>query len=474
MFLRLFLLAVFAVEMYQVGYDLQHEETIAFDFDAYMEQAQMVADGQRNYTAIRGDTGPLVYPAGHLVVYGSILKITGWDTTRWTTEYSPKNITGYESRTHRPDSVLFSLQIVFAGAYAVTLGIWLGFISRALPPLQWKGVWAALDYAARLLTIVVGVLKGRRARQVFALGLFNDAVGATVIALALVFLSRRRWLAGCLMYSFAVAVKMNNLLYAPGLAVLLWHYTGMKKTLGYIAACGALQVLLGAPFLLAHPMEYLAGAFNLGRQFDQQWSVNFVFLPAAVFSSKALALGLLLCTVAALLALRGTACALQRRTATEDSGVVHPGRHNSSVFEGPAVVLPSPDSKGKAQVSATEQGMVIEHHVLLVMAVSNIVGVTLARSIHFQFFVWYWHAVLLHAVCSRVTGVFWPVWGYFFMRYWEFHPPTVQSSAIVCTCHVLLLLSTFWGWRAHVPGLQQLASGAFRYQVLPSGKAKQD
>ena len=472
MFLRLFVLGVFAAEMYQVAHDLQHEETVSFDFDAYMEQAQMVWDGERNYSAIRGDTGPLVYPAGHLAVYGSILKLTGWNTTTWTTEYSPKDIQGYQDRTHRPHEVLFRLQCVFAAGYALTLGIWMYFITRAMPPLRWKGVWNAIDYASRLLTIFVGVLKGRRARHVFALGLFNDAAAATVVALALLLLSRRRWLGGCLLYSFAVAIKMNNLLYAPGLAVLLLHYTGWRRTAGYIAACAAVQVGLGAPFLMRFPVEYVAGAFNLGRQFEQRWSVNFVFLPENVFLSKALAAGLLLATLACLAAMRATVCALARKQELSETpangALVRPGRSASSPFSGPAIVAAPPN--GVPQAAADR---IVEQHVLLVMAASNIVGVVLARSIHFQFFVWYWHAVLLHAVTSRVPGVFWPVWGYFFMRFWEFHPPTELSSAVVCTCHALLLLSMAWGWKSHVPGLTPTGA-AFEFKTAATTKEKRE
>lgn len=455
-----------------MAHDLQHEETIAFDLDAYMEQAQMVLDGERNYTAIRGDTGPLVYPAGHVLVYGSILKLTGWNASHWTTEYSPKDIPGYEGRTHRPHALLFRLQCVFAAAYTLTLGIWLYFITRIMPSFKWQGAWKALDYGARLLTILVGVLKGRRARQVFALGLFNDAVAATVIAVALLLLSRRRWLAGCVLYSFAVAIKMNNLLFAPGLAVLLMHYTGWRHSLGYIAACAAVQVGLGAPFLLQFPREYVMGAFNLGRQFEQQWSVNFVFLPEAVFSSKLLAVGLLAATVACLGFMRFTVCALARKPPSKAdrarrADVLFPGRHPTSPFTGPCIV-----GNTGVPIPAETAARVIEHHILLVLASSNIVGVVLARSIHFQFFVWYWHAVLLHAVSSRVTGIFWPVWGYFFMRFWEFHPPTELSSGIVFICHALLLLSMAWGWNTSVPGLQQLQPAFHYISTLGGGEKK--
>jgi alpha-1,3-mannosyltransferase len=39
--------------------------------------------------------------------------------------------------------------------------------------------------------------------------------------------------------------------------------------------CGVVQLLLAVPFLYTSPLNYLLGAFNLGRVFLFQWTVNF-------------------------------------------------------------------------------------------------------------------------------------------------------------------------------------------------------
>ena len=91
---------------------------------------------------------------------------------------------------------------------------------------------------------------------------------------------------GSLMFSLAVSVKMNILLYAP--AVLIFYITN----LGYLGAvlqlsiCAGVQLLLGAPFLLTFPLQYIIGAFNLGRVFLYEWTVNFRFLPEEMFVSR--------------------------------------------------------------------------------------------------------------------------------------------------------------------------------------------
>ena len=47
------------------------------DWDAYMQQVEAFLGGERDYEAIRGDTGPLVYPAGFLYVFTALKLITG-------------------------------------------------------------------------------------------------------------------------------------------------------------------------------------------------------------------------------------------------------------------------------------------------------------------------------------------------------------------------------------------------------------
>ncbi|ORZ11448.1 glycosyltransferase, partial [Absidia repens] len=37
-------------------------------------------DGERDYTKIHGDTGPLVYPAGFLYIYSTVYYLTLQDT----------------------------------------------------------------------------------------------------------------------------------------------------------------------------------------------------------------------------------------------------------------------------------------------------------------------------------------------------------------------------------------------------------
>lgn len=46
-------------------------------WDAYMSQVSGFLGGEREYGSLKGDTGPLVYPAGFLYVYSAIQNLTG-------------------------------------------------------------------------------------------------------------------------------------------------------------------------------------------------------------------------------------------------------------------------------------------------------------------------------------------------------------------------------------------------------------
>jgi alpha-1,3-mannosyltransferase len=50
------------------------------DWKAYMEQIEQYVAGERDYTKIKGGTGPLVYPAAHVYIYWALYHITSKGT----------------------------------------------------------------------------------------------------------------------------------------------------------------------------------------------------------------------------------------------------------------------------------------------------------------------------------------------------------------------------------------------------------
>uniref|UniRef100_A0A8C8UK58 Dol-P-Man:Man(5)GlcNAc(2)-PP-Dol alpha-1,3-mannosyltransferase n=1 Tax=Peromyscus maniculatus bairdii TaxID=230844 RepID=A0A8C8UK58_PERMB len=132
-----------------------------------------------------------------------------------------------------------------------------------------------------------------RVHSIFVLRLFNDPVAMALLFLSINLFLANSWGWGCCCFSLAVSVKMNVLLFAPGLLFLLLTQFGFRGALPKLAICAAVQVVLGLPFLLENPIGYLSRSFDLGRQFLFQWTVNWRFLPEAVFLHRAFHLALL-------------------------------------------------------------------------------------------------------------------------------------------------------------------------------------
>uniref|UniRef100_A0A0D3EK43 dolichyl-P-Man:Man5GlcNAc2-PP-dolichol alpha-1,3-mannosyltransferase n=1 Tax=Oryza barthii TaxID=65489 RepID=A0A0D3EK43_9ORYZ len=230
------------------------------DWDAYMAQVDAFVEGERDYTKIEGDTGPLVYPAGFLYVYSAIKLLTAGQ--------------------------VFPAQILFGVLYIVNLSlVLLMYVKTEVLP------WWALG----LLCL------SKRVHSIFVLRLFNDCFAMTFLHAAMVLIMYHKWYLGLVIFSAAVSIKMNVLLFAPSLLLLMLKAMSIKGVFFALLGAAALQVLLGMPFLLSHPVEYISQAFNLGRVFIHFWSVNFKFVPEKFFVSKELAVALLVLHLTTLL-----------------------------------------------------------------------------------------------------------------------------------------------------------------------------
>jgi alpha-1,3-mannosyltransferase len=77
------------------------------DWKAYMEQIELYVAGERDYTVIKGGTGPLVYPAAHVYIYRALYHITNKGTD------------------------IFMAQCIFGVLYLATLAIVMACYRRA-------------------------------------------------------------------------------------------------------------------------------------------------------------------------------------------------------------------------------------------------------------------------------------------------------------------------------------------------------
>lgn len=369
------------------------------DYRAYMEQVEMITDeGQLNYSFIEGGTGPLVYPAGHVLLY----KFMHWVTeSEGTGEASGSNI-AYG-------------QIVFRYLYLVTLFLqFIIFQMLQLPP--WCVVLSCLS---------------KRLHSIYVLRLFNDCFTTlfmTVTVLCFVIgtkIKRNRLfisIVASLFYSVAVSVKMNALLYFP--AVIISLYLLNEGQLFKTVFCGAImliwQVIVALPFLRSYPREYLNGAFNFGRQFMFEWSINWQFLGEEGFHNRIFHISLLMSHLITLMTL----------FLCQYPGMVHD-------------LL----SSLRHPLQRTKTGVHLEKVIPLILVVSNFIGVFFSRSLHYQFLSWYHWTIPMLMHWSHMPWFLGPLWYVLHEYCWNAYPPNEGASALLMLLNgtLLLLLAYFQG-----------------------------
>lgn len=211
------------------------------DWQAYMQEvAAWWDEGITDYVFIKGATGPLVYPAGFVYLFQYL---------RWVTqEHVPK------------------AQLIFAFFYlAMQCLVWLLFLCPIRNARRSREIHAVWRWR-----IAMGMTcLSKRLHSIFLLRLFNDGPTMLLFYLAANCFARQHWDLGCVIFSLAVSIKMNVLLFAPGLLLLLLQCSPDIATVvrRLAVGCALPQLVLGAPFLLRHPVSYLRKAFELDRVF---------------------------------------------------------------------------------------------------------------------------------------------------------------------------------------------------------------
>ena len=393
-----------------------------FDWDAYMEEVYGVFNnGTLDYSNLKGDTGALVYPAGFVWLFSAFYKLFDWDYVHFTTEYdwSRKNISGYEERVIRPTNRIYGIQAMYLFVYLGVLTLLFRVFKRtkAIPP-----------YVFALVSL------SRRVHSIFVLGLFNDCFALLFFMISLDLFTRDNWLLGCFWYSVAVSIKMNILLFAPGLLLLLLKRFGVRETIfKYIVVCALVQIVIALPFLATYPKEYIKGAFDFGRQFYHQWSVNWQFVPESIFQSKLWSTGLILGQLCTLLAF------VVNRWCVLEGGVLLSFNYYTEVSS------PSSNLKKSGKSLAVE-------HIVNVMFVSNFIGICFCRSLHYQFYVWY-HFSIAYLLFAQTL---FPKYLNFLLITvievaWNQHHPMIWSSLVLFCSHFIILFGLWRGSRLKMP-----------------------
>lgn len=342
------------------------------DWQAYMQEVEGVLNGTLDYSLLKGDTGPLVYPAGFVYIFSGLYHLTSQGSNIRLAQY------------------------IFAVFYILTLALVFRLYckSRKVPPY----------------VLVLMCFCSYRIHSIYALRLFNDPVAMIFLYSALNFFCEGWWTTGSLLFSLGVSVKMNVLLFAPALLHAYLVSLGVLGTMLQLFVCAAVQVLLGAPFLLTNPMAYMKGAFDLGRVFLFEWTVNWKLIPEEIFVNWQFHMTLL---ALHLLVLAVFAYAHWNRCLRN----FRPLRKSGLAVSCQLLLLP--------------------------MFCSNLIGIALSRSLHYQFYVWYYHSLPYLAWSTPLPTVYKLLVLGVLELAWNTFPATWWSSALLHLCHFALLVGVF-------------------------------
>lgn len=165
-----------------------------------MEQVSLYISGERDYSLIKGSTGPLVYPAAHVYLYTVLHHLTD------------------EGRD------IFLGQILFAGLYIATLMVVMACYRQSGAP----------PYIFPLLAL------SKRLHSVFVLRLFNDGAAAFAMWMAIFLFQNKKWTTATVVWSVGVGVKMTLLLLGPAIAAII--LLGSSFTQGVVLGVVSLLV----------------------------------------------------------------------------------------------------------------------------------------------------------------------------------------------------------------------------------------
>lgn len=382
------------------------------DFSTYMQQIEMINDGALDYSIIGGDTGPIVYPAGFVQVYQAL---------SWLTD-GGKNL----------QIAQFAFGYLFSFTTFLTS---LVYVAAGSPP------W----------TIYL-LLMSKRLYSIYVLRMFNDCFTTVgIVAVVMLLQQAARWsrtindtvmfllcAVAADLYSLALSVKMNALLYLPAFVLVLYFLLGeqLHRLFAVLMIIPMVQVMVGWQFLL--PLfwdeeacrlrgNYLKYAFDFSRKFMYKWTVNWRFVTEEVFLSDTFANALLVGHVSVLLFFLFTRFASRKIIGKSFGALVKDG-----IFR--------PFSKTVVKnnlITSPETGPRL---ILLIFAVTNLIGITFARSLHYQFLSWYCWLIpfILHACGFGVV-----LGSALFVAHewcWNVYPSTVLSSKVLVWLLGLFLL----------------------------------
>lgn len=317
--------------------------------------------------------------------------------------------------------------------------------------------------------VVLSTLTSYRIHSIFVLRLFNDPIAVLLFYVSISLFLKNYWIWGSVFYSLAVSVKMNILLYSPCLLIAYLTNLTLSETIRNLFVCGLIQLILGLPFLYSNFWAYIKGGFDLGRIFEHKWTVNYRFLDRELFENRYFHFALLAMHVALLLMflpaikrylssyatldkvinqLKSDVKKKEAKKKKEEETLTKMQQKFLDGFEkqlqmadarqrnvNKDAASKSPSSKETYEIDFAR----VTQLFILPFFITNLIGVACARSLHYQFYCWYFHSLLYLVHCTPYRKpVNFLILGIIEFC-WNTYPSTVFSSLALHLCHILII-----------------------------------
>ena len=216
------------------------------DWVAYMQEVTTYQEGERDYVNIRGGTGPLVYPAGFLYLYSWLKSFAISGRGSADSGMDPLGLDGSTSA-----EAIQRIQWIFVVLYLFNSVIVLALYQKVLQRMRHRQQQIQPSSSTTMLVWYWRIAMGltclsKRIHSIFVLRLFNDAPAMILLHLSMYLFSCDAWALGCVVFSLAVSIKMNVLLFAPGLLLLLLQKNqSLFGTMRHLSICALVQLVLG-------------------------------------------------------------------------------------------------------------------------------------------------------------------------------------------------------------------------------------
>ncbi|ODV64360.1 dolichyl-P-Man:Man(5)GlcNAc(2)-PP-dolichol alpha-1,3-mannosyltransferase [Ascoidea rubescens DSM 1968] len=400
------------------------------DFSTYLQQVQLFNKGELDYEKIVGETGPLVYPAGHLWIFKVLNNI-------------------YEE-----DHNLEFIQLTYAWLLNLTL-------------INYLISYNCFNNSLRKPWFIVFLILSKRIQSIYLLRLFNDCWAAYFISflfvgLQLTSLIKQKFnssthLISLLMfvnsitYSLAISIKMNSLLYLPAFLLISFYLNNGN----FFKTVLNLLTIIGSQYLIAYPFfnngdqiksNYLHNAFNFKRHFLHNWSINWRFLPEFLFQDSRFHFFLLfshLLVLSFFLFSVFLPLLNNKLSITKNLNLKQNLSHNINQFLNLLLTTLKKPFNDNIQLNNNilnyQDG---PQTIFAILSITNLIGVAFSRSLHYQFLTWYFFHLPFLINLSN-TNVFLIIIGWLLHENcWLNHP--VAWKSVVFNVLIFGLLLRIW------------------------------